>query len=40
MLFVLNLGEEDSSRLHQREEEYRNGPLAGRPHTAVSAVCG
>jgi GTP-binding protein YchF len=40
MLFVLNLGEEDSSRLHEREQEYRAGPLAGRPHTAVSAVCG
>jgi GTP-binding protein YchF len=40
MLFVLNLGEEDSAKLHERESEYRNGPLAGRPHTAVSAVCG
>jgi GTP-binding protein YchF len=40
MLFVLNLGEEDSSRLHEREQEYRSGPLAGRPHIAVSAVCG
>jgi GTP-binding protein YchF len=40
MLFVLNLGEEDSARLHDREQEYRNGPLAGRPNTAVTAVCG
>ena len=32
MLYVLNLGE--------RELEYRNGPLAGRKHTAASAVCG
>ena len=22
------------------EQQYRNGPLAGRPHTAVAAVCG
>ena len=40
MLFVLNLGEEEAGSLHAREEEYRNGPLAGRAHTAVSAVCG
>ena len=40
MLVVLNLGEEDSSRLHEREQEYRDGPLAGRPHMAVAAVCG
>src|SRR5215470_1712332 len=40
MLFVLNLGEEDSARLHDREQEYRNGPLGGRPQTAVTAVCG
>jgi GTP-binding protein YchF len=40
MLYVLNLGEEDASRLREREEEYRNGPLAGRARTAVSAVCG
>ena len=40
MLYVLNLGEEEASRLHEREQEYRNGPLAGRAHTAVSAVCG
>src|SRR5215468_11229345 len=40
MLYVLNLGEEDAGRLHEREEEYRNGPLAGRARTAVTAVCG
>ena len=40
MLYVLNLGEEDAAALHEREEEYRNGPLAGRAHTAVTAVCG
>jgi GTP-binding protein YchF len=40
MLYVLNLGEEEASRLHGRELDYRNGGLAGRAHTAVSAVCG
>ena len=40
MLYVLNIGEEEAARLHQREEEYRNGPLAGRAHTAVTAICG
>jgi GTP-binding protein YchF len=40
MLYVLNLGEEDASKLHEREQEYRTGPLAGRPHTGVTAICG
>jgi GTP-binding protein YchF len=40
MLYVLNLGEEEASRLHERELEYRDAALAGRAHTAVSAVCG
>jgi ribosome-binding ATPase len=40
MLYVLNLGEEDAPRLHQREQEFREGILAGRKHTAVTAVCG
>lgn len=40
VLYVLNLGEEEASKLHEREEEYRNGPLAGRPHTGVAAICG
>ncbi len=30
MLCVLNIGEEDASRLHEVEEEYRKGPSAGR----------
>lgn len=40
MLYVLNLGEADAPRLHEIEEEYRKGPLAGRARTAVAAVCG
>jgi GTP-binding protein YchF len=40
MLYVLNLGESDAANLHGREGEYRDGPLAGRKHTAASAVCG
>lgn len=40
MLLVLNLGEEDAARLHEVEEEYRSGPLAGKANTAVTAVCG
>ena len=40
MLYVLNLGENDAAQLAEREEEYRKGPLAGRAHTAVTAVCG
>jgi GTP-binding protein YchF len=40
VLYVLNLGEEEALKLHQREQEYREGPLAGRRHTAVAAVCG
>ncbi len=40
MLFVLNIGEEDVSRMHEIEDEYRNGPLAGRKDTAVTAICG
>jgi GTP-binding protein YchF len=40
MLFVLNIGEEDAGRLHEIEEEYRKGPLAGRAGTAVTAICG
>src|SRR5690348_5289331 len=27
MLYVLNLGEEDAGKLHEREKEYREGPL-------------
>jgi ribosome-binding ATPase len=40
MLYVLNLGEEDAGKLREREREYREGALAGRHHTAVTAVCG
>ena len=40
MLFVLNIGEEDAGRMHEIEEEYRKGPLAGRTNTAVTAICG
>jgi GTP-binding protein YchF len=40
MLFVLNIGEEDVSRMHEIEGEYRKGPLAGRTRTSVTAICG
>ncbi len=40
MLFVLNLGEEDAARMQEREQEFRNGPLGGRPKTAITAICG
>ena len=26
--------------MHEREREYREGPLAGRANTAATAVCG
>jgi ribosome-binding ATPase YchF (GTP1/OBG family) len=40
VLYVLNLGEEEAPRLHDIEREYRDGPLAGRRQTEVTAVCG
>jgi ribosome-binding ATPase len=40
MLYVLNIGENDASRMRDIEEEYRTGALAGRPRTGVAAVCG
>jgi GTP-binding protein YchF len=40
MLYVLNLGEADAGNLHEREKQYREGALAGRKRTAVTAVCG
>ena len=40
MLYVMNLGEEDAPKLHEREQEFRSGPLGSRPRTAVTAVCG
>ncbi len=40
MLYVLNLGENEAGNLHTKEREFREGPLSGRKHTAVTAVCG
>ncbi len=40
MLYVLNLGEADAGKLHDREQEFRAGPIAGRRHVAAAAVCG
>jgi len=40
VLYVLNLGEADAPRMAEIEKEYREGPLANRPKTAVTAVCG
>jgi GTP-binding protein YchF len=40
MLYVLNLGESEAGKLHEREKEYREGPLAGRKNTSATAVCG
>jgi ribosome-binding ATPase len=40
MLCVLNIGEADVPRMHEIEEQYRNGPLAGKARTAVTAICG
>jgi len=40
MLVVLNVGEEDAPRLHEVEREFQSGPLAGRAHTEVTAICG
>jgi len=40
MLYVLNLGEASAPRLHEIEQEYHDGPLAGRKNTGVAAVCG
>jgi hypothetical protein len=40
MLLVLNLGEEDAGRMREVEEQYRSGPLKGRPNTAVTGICG
>jgi ribosome-binding ATPase len=36
MLLVLNLGEEDATRLHEVEQQY----FVGKPNTAVTAICG
>jgi ribosome-binding ATPase len=40
MLYVLNLGENEAGNLHGKEREFREGTLAGRKHTAATAVCG
>ena len=40
MLVVLNIGEKDAARMHEVEEQYRGGALAGRKGTAVTAICG
>src|ERR1700689_1226131 len=40
IMLVLNLGEEDATRLHEVEERYRTGSLSGKANTSVSAVCG
>jgi hypothetical protein len=40
MLYVMNLGEADALHLHDQEREFRQGPLAGRKHTAAAAICG
>jgi len=40
VLCVMNIGENDAPRLHEVEEQYRNGPFAGRKNVAVTAICG
>jgi len=40
VLYVLNLGENEAGKLHEREREYREGVLAGRRHVSAAAVCG
>jgi ribosome-binding ATPase len=40
MLYVLNLGESEAGKLHEREHEFAAGLPAGSKHTAVTAVCG
>jgi GTP-binding protein YchF len=40
MLAVLNIGEEDASRMPEIEEQYRTGPFAGKKGMAVTAICG
>jgi GTP-binding protein YchF len=40
ILCVMNIGESDASRLHEVEEQYRNGVFAGRKNIAVTAICG
>jgi len=40
VLYVLNLGEEEAAKMHDREKAYLEGVLSGRRHTSVTAVCG
>ena len=40
MLYVLNVGEADAARMHEIEQEYLNGVLAGRKQVAVTGICG
>ena len=40
MLAVLNIGENDASRMSEIEEQYRTGAFAGKKNTAVTAICG
>jgi ribosome-binding ATPase len=40
MLCVLNLGESEAGKLHEREKAFREGLLAGRRSVSVTAVCG
>src|SRR5262249_48905315 len=40
MLYVLNLGESDANKLHDREREFREGPITGKRNVAAAAVCG
>jgi len=40
MLAVLNIGENDASRMREIEEQYRSGAFAGKKNTAVTAICG
>ena len=40
MLYVLNIGEEDTAKLHDREHEFQQGPIAGRRGVSAAAVCG
>src|ERR1017187_8192941 len=40
ILYVLNLGENDAAKLHDRAREYPEGPLAALRHTSAAAVCG
>lgn len=40
VLYVMNLGEEDASRLEAVEREYGAKVLAGKRHAEVTAVCG